>query len=112
MLSSASSPGFTLRAILFSSILLVSFHGCAKQRRHLHVTTANSSHTSADQRIDLNRATAKELAQLPGIGAVLAERIVAHRERYGDFRRAEHLMMVRGVSDRRFRKIRDLIKVD
>lgn len=111
MLSSASSPGLTLRAILFSSILLLSVYGCAKQRRHLHVTT-NSSYPSAYQRIHLNRATAKELAQLPGIGAVLAERIVAHRERYGDFRRAEHLMMVRGVSDRRFRKIQDLIKVE
>lgn len=41
----------------------------------------------------------------------MAERIVAHRAQYGPFRRAEHLMMVRGISDRKFRAIQSMIVV-
>jgi competence protein ComEA len=43
---------------------------------------------------------------LPGIGPGLAMRIIEHRQRYGRFRRAEHLIMVRGLSDERFRVLR------
>jgi competence ComEA-like helix-hairpin-helix protein len=63
-------------------------------------------------RINLNEATTDELERLPGIGKVIAARIVSHRERYGKFRRAEHLIMVRGLSDGRFRKIREFVTVE
>ena len=59
--------------------------------------------------ININTASSQELEKLPGVGSVIAERIVAHREQYGPFRRAEHLMMVRGISDRKFRQLRSLI---
>jgi len=62
--------------------------------------------------INLNTANAAELEKLPGIGKVIAERIVAHREQYGPFRRPEHLMMVRGISDNKFRQLRSLVTVD
>ena len=58
---------------------------------------------SAEQRaaapviIDLNRADVRELAVLPGIGPVLAQRIAANRERNGPFRSAEDLARVHGV---------------
>jgi competence ComEA-like helix-hairpin-helix protein len=61
--------------------------------------------------INLNTASAVELEKLPGIGPTLAARIVAHRERYGRFRRAEHLILVRGMSDGRFRRLRDFVTV-
>ena len=63
-------------------------------------------------RININTASVDELEKLPGIGKVLAARIVAHREKYGLFRRAEHLMMVQGISDHKFRAIRDLVTVE
>jgi len=62
--------------------------------------------------ISINTATPQELEKLPGVGKVIAERIVAHRQQYGPFRRAEHLMMVRGISDRKFREMRPLIVVE
>ena len=62
--------------------------------------------------INLNTATAAELEKLPGVGKVIAERIVAHRQQYGPFRRAEHLMMVHGISDNKFRQLRSLITVN
>jgi competence protein ComEA len=72
--------------------------------------------TSASQinahRININTASAKELETLPGIGKALAARIIEHREEYGPFRRPEHLIIVRGISDKRFRALRDLITVE
>lgn len=62
-------------------------------------------------RIDINTATEHELETLPGIGPALAARIVEHRRRYGPFRRPEELIIVRGISERRFRQIRHLITV-
>ncbi|MDQ6651381.1 MAG: helix-hairpin-helix domain-containing protein [Acidobacteriota bacterium] len=67
--------------------------------------------TENNLRININSASAQELEKLPGIGKTIAERILAHREQYGPFRRPEHLMMVRGISDRKFRVIRALIVV-
>ena len=62
--------------------------------------------------ININTAPSEELEKLPGIGEAIAERIVEHRQKFGDFRRAEHLMMVHGISDQKFRAIRELIVVD
>ena len=59
--------------------------------------------------IDLNRASAHELDALPGIGPVLAARIVEHREREGRFRRPEELLVVRGIGPRLFARLRPLV---
>lgn len=61
--------------------------------------------------VDLNRATAVELRSLPGIGPVLAGRIVAHREAHGPFRRTEELLAVRGVGPRLYDRVRDRLRV-
>ena len=62
--------------------------------------------------VNINTASPAELEKLPGIGRSLAARVVAHRAEYGRFRRPEHLMMVRGISDRRFRAMRALIRTE
>jgi competence protein ComEA len=62
--------------------------------------------------VNINTASADELEKLPGIGKALAARIVAYRREQGRFRRAEHLMMVRGISDRRFRAMRTRITLE
>jgi competence protein ComEA len=87
---------------------------CARRPNHQAVVGTDSavSFPSQPQRININVASAKELAELPGIGEGFAARIVEHREKYGPFRRTEHLIIVRGISDRRFRALRDLITVE
>jgi len=62
--------------------------------------------------ININIASAEELEKLPGFGKVIAERIVSYREQYGRFRRPEELMMVTGVSDKKFREIREMIVLE
>jgi len=69
-------------------------------------------HQSKPERININAASTKDLEKLPGIGKGLADRIIDHREKYGPFRRTEHLIIVRGISDRRFRGLRELITVE
>ena len=63
-------------------------------------------------RININNASAQELEQLPGVGKVTAERIMAYREQYGRFRRPQELLMVNGVSDKKFRAIQAMIVVE
>ena len=55
--------------------------------------------------LDLNRATAIELRVLPGIGAVLAARIVEARERDGPFASLEDLARVRGITRARLARL-------
>ena len=75
-------------------------------------TAARPEGVAESARVNINSATPAELERLPGIGATLAARIVEHRERYGPFRRVEHLLVVRGVSESRFKELRPLITVD
>jgi len=89
---------------------------CVKlPRRHASVSEQSQSLPPGDAsapRISLNTATRQQLETLPGIGPALAARIVEQRARYGPFRRAEHLLMVRGISPRRFRQLRPFVSVE
>ena len=60
-------------------------------------------------RLDVNSADAAALENLPGLGPVLAARIVAYRKRFGPFANAEELIQVRGIGPRSFAKLRDLV---
>jgi competence protein ComEA len=59
--------------------------------------------------IDLNTAPVEELQTLPGIGPVLAQRIVQYREEHGPFRSVDELAKVRGISPRMVDELRDLV---
>ena len=61
--------------------------------------------------LDLNRSTAIELTRLPGIGAVLARRIVDAREADGPFSSVDELRRVPGVSARRLEQVRALVTI-
>jgi len=64
-----------------------------------------------DGRIRLNAATAAELDALPGVGPVLAERIVEQRESRGPFATVEDLLDVPGIGERKLASLRDLVAV-
>lgn len=62
--------------------------------------------------IDLNQATAEQLDEhLPGVGEVLARRIVEYREANGGFRSVEQLRDVTGIGERRFAELKDKVRV-
>jgi competence protein ComEA len=64
----------------------------------------------SDGLVDLNTADETELQKLPGVGPVLAGRIVAHREDIGRFESVEDLLDVAGIGETKLASIRDLIR--
>lgn len=62
-------------------------------------------------KLDLNRADVLELEELPGIGPVLAERIVDYRRSGRTFRTVEDLREVKGIGQKKFERIRALVTV-
>ena len=62
-------------------------------------------------KVDLNKATVKELVKLKGIGKKYAERIIEYREKNGDFEKIEDLMKVKGIGQKKFDAIKDFVSV-
>ena len=61
--------------------------------------------------VNLNTATATQIATLPGIGEKAAERIIEYREKNGGFKKIEELMNVKGIGEKSFLKLKPLITV-
>ncbi len=61
--------------------------------------------------LDLNRATLDELIALPGIGPVLARRIIEYREAHGGFQSVEELLEVRGIGPKKLAQIKERLLV-
>jgi competence protein ComEA len=62
--------------------------------------------------INLNTATPAQLQSLPGIGPTLAKRIVDFREKKGRFKRVEELLAIPGISEKKWKVLRDHLKVE
>jgi competence protein ComEA len=63
-------------------------------------------------RLNLNQADATTLTALPGIGAALAERIVAYRQQSGPLARLDDLTQVRGVGPALVERLRPLVTLE
>lgn len=65
-----------------------------------------------DGRLDLNLARAEDLEQLPGVGPVLAERVIAHRQSLGGrFEAVGQLRDVPGIGEAKFQAVAELVDV-
>ena len=74
-----------------------------------HQLQPNSSSQSG--KVNLNLATSSQLEQLPGIGPVIAGRILQHRDENGPFRQISDIQQVAGIGDVIYSKIKDQISV-
>ena len=70
---------------------------------------ATKTTAAAAAKINLNSATAEQLTALPGIGSATAKLIIEHRTNVGKFSRIEELMNVKGIGEKKFEAIKDLI---
>lgn len=61
--------------------------------------------------VNINTADKTELAALPGIGEVLAQRIIDYRQTHGSFTAIEQLTMVGGIGEGKMEAIMDLITI-
>ncbi|HKW88554.1 MAG TPA: helix-hairpin-helix domain-containing protein [Candidatus Acidoferrales bacterium] len=97
----AKTRRFGIAAIGFASILL-----CAS----LAGAPAHKKKPPAHP-IDLNTATVEQLEELPGVGPVTAQRIVAFREKSGPLRKVEDLLAVPRITKARLEKLRPYVTV-
>lgn len=72
---------------------------------------AQNQPKAGNTKINLNTATVTELQTLPRIGPKVAQRIVDYRTQNGPFKKVEDIMKVRGVGEKVFNQIKDLITV-
>lgn len=62
--------------------------------------------------IDINRADRPQLEALPGIGGVLATRILAYREEHGPFRSLGELTGVKGIGENRLKQLEPYLTIE
>ncbi|MEK6561331.1 MAG: helix-hairpin-helix domain-containing protein [Nitrospirota bacterium] len=61
--------------------------------------------------VNINSASADEMASVPGLGEKKSQAIVKFREKHGPFARVEDLKKVDGIGDKLFEKIRQYVTV-
>ncbi len=61
--------------------------------------------------VDLNQATAAQLEELPGVGPVLAQRIVDYRTEHGRFTTVDELGEVSGIGEKIFAELQPKVTV-
>jgi len=105
------SAQWTAAVLLAGVVGLLGYHAYAGMR----FGTRASQRLEKDRpiyRVDINRARAAELNQLPGIGPKLAERIVSYRNANGPFRSIDDLRRVSGIGPKTLERIRSWICVE
>ena len=75
----------------------------------MYCAAAQGKKEAPTRPIDLNAANVKELQELPGVGAVTAQRIVDMRQKSGRFKRVEDLLAIRGISQKKLDAIRPYV---
>ncbi len=101
---------FSIKLLLL--VIITILLGCSEQKETKQVLSTENQPQVTENAININTASATELEKLPHIGAQTAQNIIEYREKYGRFRKPEHLLLVRRLSDKHFREMKNLIKVE
>jgi len=103
----------TLTVFSVFFLLVLAFHsGCTPNRLQTSSRRIPAAKSLSSQAININSADVNELQRIPGIGPVSAKKIVDHRDRYGPFRRPEEILIIDGISEKRFREFRSFILIE
>ena len=94
---------------LLLALVVIASSGCS---RAINISYQTPRPPRDAHAININTADTATLESLPHIGHEFATKIVEHRTRYGPFRKPEHLLILDGMSEKRFSEIRDLITVE
>jgi competence ComEA-like helix-hairpin-helix protein len=109
------------RPIILIALIALTFSSCSAKR---YVSNNNSlsekpvgqpsMSQSQTQKpcVNLNTATAEELKGLPGIGEVMAGRVIDYRGRHGRFRRPAEIIIVEGFSETKYKAIAHRICIE
>ena len=75
------------------------------------IVVGGPEQTATDNRINLNTATMVELDTLPGVGPVMAQRIIDWRQQNTSFSNVSELQEVEGIGPKLFSRIKDLVRI-
>lgn len=105
-----------LSAIIILELLIIVYNCRSNKLISLNIATqtispAENQNTSIDKLIDINSAGKDELKSLPGIGEVIAGRIIDYRNTNGKFTSKSQIKSVKGIGDKIYSDIEDLICV-
>lgn len=84
--------------------------------QHIHIpklgsATPDTSAAGEGGKININTASAAELEKLPGIGEVMAGRVIDYRTAHGAFQKIEDIQLVNGLGKNVYDKIASLISI-
>lgn len=96
-------------AMMIFILVLINVIGFVRQQRAQHSYDLIIEEEYIQ--ISVNRAASDDLEDLPGIGPVLAAKIIAYRDKYGPFYDLEDLKNVKGIGDKLFMRIFPYIKL-
>jgi len=65
-----------------------------------------------EETININTADMNCLTRLPGVGPKFAERIIEYRQVHGGFKKPEDIKNIKGIGDKKFDKMKDIITVE
>lgn len=74
--------------------------------------TKQPAYSVAGKKMNINTATAEELDALPGIGPVIAQRIIDYRQKNGGFTSVSELLNVKGIGEKKYSEIMELITTE
>ncbi len=94
-----------------SMVSKISPHIALSGARPASTRAMTRSRGTAGRQVDLNRATAEELEDLPGIGPALAQRIIDERARRGRYRDISDLLEVSGIGNAKFEALRPKVTI-
>jgi competence protein ComEA len=100
-----------LFATLVLSLCLGDAAVASAQRKPSSSSAAKGGAVATGQVVNLNTATATQIATLPGIGEKAAKLIIEYRDKNGGFKKIEELMNVKGIGEKSFLKLKPLITV-
>ena len=66
---------------------------------------------AAGPKVNINTASQAELEGLPRIGPKIAEQIIQYRTQNGNFKKIEEIMKVKGIGEKLFNQLKDLITI-
>jgi competence protein ComEA len=72
-------------------------------------SAADTADTASGGKVNINQASAAQLALLPRVGARAADRIVEYRKAHGSFGQTEQLMEVKGVGEKLFTELKPFV---
>lgn len=108
--------------LLFISLALLAIASCRSGDNALNRNVAPSSNGNSEISsvstktiapcVNLNIATLEDLIKLPGVGDVIARRIIDYRGTHGRFRRPEEIIIIEGFSEKKYQAIADMVCVE